>query len=162
MSFKECLMDAFRVSEPCADEIVSRLRPFSGDSQFNQALAQLIEKSNQLNLPFLEGFVPQKPVSEDAVTVAPETHEVLFESPFIRILYTELQPGDKVVPHIHQWDSLLFIISGSTFAMESGDTCEQESWPCGVYELSGDMTPAGFVNLGSSPYIALNIEIKKC
>ena len=114
-----------------------------------------------MNLQFSEGYIPATLVSNDAVILAPKTHEILFESPLVRILFTCVQPSETVPAHIHQWKSLLLIMRGSEFEVEGVDVHEQGYWPIGVYDLPSDKNPTAYKNLGSSEYVVLNFEIKE-
>lgn len=45
----------------------------------------------------------------DAVQAAPESHKVLFENAFVRVLQVQVAPGTKEPMHHHQWPSIFVI-----------------------------------------------------
>lgn len=51
----------------------------------------------------------------DAVSAAPEHHDVLFENAQIRVLETLIPPGETTKLHTHVWGGSLYIISWSNF-----------------------------------------------
>ena len=42
----------------------------------------------------------------DAVQVAPNSHRVMFENPFVRVLEVKVPPGTKEPMHHHRWPSI--------------------------------------------------------
>lgn len=50
---------------------------------------------------FPEGF--------DAVAVAPQSHKVLFENAFVRVLQVQVAPGTKEPMHHHRWPSFFLL-----------------------------------------------------
>ncbi|HZQ42033.1 MAG TPA: hypothetical protein VFA99_02210 [Acidobacteriaceae bacterium] len=42
----------------------------------------------------------------DAVQVAPDSHKVLFENAFVRVLQVQVAPGTKEPMHHHRWPSM--------------------------------------------------------
>ena len=63
----------------------------------------------------------QWPATLDAVTAAPNHHAVLLENETVRVLDTRIGPGDRTPVHIHQWPSVLCILSWSDFVRYDAD-----------------------------------------
>jgi len=60
--------------------------------------------------------MPGQPLhSLDAMSAAPDHHEVLIENDRVRVLDTRLGPGERTPIHSHQWPAVLFIKSWSNF-----------------------------------------------
>ena len=51
----------------------------------------------------------------DALVAAPKYHSLLFENEFVRVLDTNVPPGETVPLHTHCWPSTLYILSWSDF-----------------------------------------------
>jgi hypothetical protein len=53
------------------------------------------------------------PDSLEAMTAAPDHHEILLENDRIRVLDTRLGPGERRPVHTHRWPSVLYVLSWS-------------------------------------------------
>lgn len=51
----------------------------------------------------------------DAMTAAPDHHEILLENETVRVLDTRVGPGERTPVHTHQWPGALYILSWSDF-----------------------------------------------
>jgi hypothetical protein len=51
----------------------------------------------------------------DALVAAPKYHSLLFENESVRVLDTNVPPGETVPLHTHRWPSTLYILSWSDF-----------------------------------------------
>ncbi|HJW09889.1 MAG TPA: hypothetical protein VJ483_09660 [Holophagaceae bacterium] len=51
----------------------------------------------------------------DAMTAAPDHHQVILENDQVRVLDTRLRPGDRTPLHTHPWSSVLYILAWSDF-----------------------------------------------
>lgn len=51
----------------------------------------------------------------DAMTAAPLHHTVLLENEQVRVLDTQLRPGQRTPVHAHQWPAALYVLSWSDF-----------------------------------------------
>lgn len=159
---KHSLMTCYGLDELSTENILSKMINHFDDIDFQCAVNDFIEKSGNLNIQFQDKMTPATElVLNDAVLLAPQWHEILFESPFVRVLWTSSKPGDKEPFHIHQWKSLLFIIQGAEFEIENYDgTYENGFWPMGIYDLLPDIYPAAYKNLGPDDFKAIRFEIK--
>jgi hypothetical protein len=61
--------------------------------------------SLQLNAQDKTGF----PEGFDAVEVAPQSHKVLYENAFVRVLQVQVAPGAKEPMHHHRWPSFFLV-----------------------------------------------------
>jgi len=57
----------------------------------------------------------------DAMTTAPDHHEVILENDHVRVLDTRLGPGERTPVHSHRWPSSLYVISWSDFLRRDAD-----------------------------------------
>jgi mannose-6-phosphate isomerase-like protein (cupin superfamily) len=55
------------------------------------------------------------PPELDAMIAAPTHHRLLLENDRVRVLDTEIQPGDKTTVHSHQWPAVHYVLSWSAF-----------------------------------------------
>ena len=51
----------------------------------------------------------------DAMSAAPDHHMVLMENEVVRVLDTQLGPGEQTPVHAHEWPAALYVISWSDF-----------------------------------------------
>ncbi|HKH61217.1 MAG TPA: hypothetical protein VKA49_10330 [Flavitalea sp.] len=55
-------------------------------------------------------FFPESwPSNSDALIAAPKHHKLLFENEFVRVLDTNIAPGEKTPAHTHQYPASLYI-----------------------------------------------------
>lgn len=57
----------------------------------------------------------------DAVTAAPDHHEILFENEAVRVLDTRVRPGERVPVHTHRWPSVVYVIGTGDFIRYDAD-----------------------------------------
>ena len=62
-----------------------------------------------------EKNVQKHPDSLDALIAAPRHHQLLFENEFVRVLDTNIPPGEKTSVHTHRYPASLYFISLSDF-----------------------------------------------
>lgn len=55
------------------------------------------------------------PEELDALRAAPDHHTLLFENDRVRVLDTNIAPGDTVPLHTHRWPGALYLLSFSDF-----------------------------------------------
>ncbi len=158
--FKKCLINIYGVDNSSACEILDRVNCYIDIPNLQETIEEFIDKSALLNLQLNEEFSTEPLKPDDAVLQAPQWHEILFENSFVRILWASSKPGDREPPHTHQWKSLLLIIQGSNFVIDTDKGVELDFWPMGVYELDPDKHPYAYTNLGPSDFISLRFEIK--
>jgi quercetin dioxygenase-like cupin family protein len=57
----------------------------------------------------------------EAMTAAPEHHEVLLENERVRVLDTLVAPGERTPVHAHSWPAALYVLSWSDFVRRGPD-----------------------------------------
>jgi quercetin dioxygenase-like cupin family protein len=67
-------------------------------------------------------------MAEDAVKVAPDVYNVVFENEKLRVLEVEMEPGSRTEMHSHP-DTLIYILTGGkvNFTDPSGEVVELET-----------------------------------
>jgi hypothetical protein len=61
------------------------------------------------------------PDSLDALVAAPEHHKLVMENERVRVLNTQIPPGDIVPVHTHRWPAVYFTIAGGDFVRRDGE-----------------------------------------
>jgi hypothetical protein len=102
----------------------------------------------------------------DAITAAPDHHDVLFENDRIRILDTRLPPDQRTPIHAHEWPAALYILSWSDFLRrdDSGavliDSRDRPPPATGAGFWIEPLPPHSVENIGSSDLHIIAIEVK--
>lgn len=84
---ENCLKTCYHVDDQSISTIILKLSPLIKNIDFHYVLNDFIEKSSNLKIPFSQDKITSTLPKDDAVLQAPQWHEVLFESPHIRILW---------------------------------------------------------------------------
>jgi mannose-6-phosphate isomerase-like protein (cupin superfamily) len=107
------------------------------------------------------------PAELDAMTAAPDYHDVLFEDDRVRVLDAHVSPGDTVPVHTHQWGGVLYILSDSDFVRRDPDgtvLVDTRLSASGLADGSavwGDpLTPHSLENVGSTELRTITVEMK--
>lgn len=103
----------------------------------------------------------------DALTAASQYHRLLLENEFVRILDTEIPPGETTPLHTHRWPAAHYVLSWSDFVRRDSDgvvlldtrqtdfnrNSPQALWgaPLAAHTLE---------NVGSVPLHIISVEIK--
>lgn len=158
---QHCLNSCYDINEISVREIIIKLQPLIENFEHHMVLDEFIEKSQELKIQFLQQGEEYILQNDDAVLRAPQWHEVIFESPFVRVLWGESNPGDKEPYHTHRWKSLMIITHPGTFEIKNANgDIEKDLWPIGVYELCAETSSSTYTNVGTSTFKALRFEIK--
>ena len=102
----------------------------------------------------------------DAMTTAPEHHEVLFENDRVRILDTRLPPGQRTPLHAHEWPAALYVLGWSDFVRRGEDgTVLADSRDRPAPELGSGLwidplPPHSVENVGSADLHIVAVEVK--
>lgn len=157
---KQCLRKQWSIDYNTANYIVYRLRPLLDNPVHNPIVEDFISKSQKLNINFSKNKKLTQIHESDGIIKAPKQHLVIFENPWIRILWGSTQPGESENCHTHIWKSLMIIIKPTTFAIKYADgTTEIGDWPIGVYELPENESYE-CTNVGDTADECLRFEIK--
>jgi quercetin dioxygenase-like cupin family protein len=106
--------------------------------------------------------------SLDAMTAAPDHHEILLENDLVRVLDARVQAGDATPIHTHRWPAVFYILGVSDFIRYDAegnavfDSREAESGlQIGQTVWSPPLTPHFVKNIGNAEIRVISIEIKK-
>jgi mannose-6-phosphate isomerase-like protein (cupin superfamily) len=104
------------------------------------------------------------PPELDALVAAPENHRLLLENDRVRVLDTEIAPGERTPLHTHRWPAVHYIVSWSDFVRrDANDATLVDTRGRGA--LSGAMWgpplgPHSLENVGSRPIRVISVEVK--
>ena len=103
----------------------------------------------------------------DAMAVAHDHHRVLFENDKVRVLHTELQPGEQTPVHAHEWPASLYVLSWSDFVRYDPegrvlvDSRQGATRPePGTAFWGAPLPPHSVRNVGSTPLRIIAVEVK--
>ena len=110
----------------------------------------------------------QWPAELDALISAPQHHRLLFENEFVRVLDTNISPGEITNVHTHQYAASLYIISWSDFirydaegkVMVDSRLLAKIPVPSTVL-WTGPLGPHALKNIGVNDLHVINVEIKQ-
>lgn len=107
------------------------------------------------------------PPELDALNAAPSQHRLLLENDRVRVLDTEIRPGERTPVHTHRWPAVHYVLSWSAFVRrdEFGsvlvDTRKTPFADTPPQVLWGDPLPAhSLENVGDAPLHIISIEQK--
>lgn len=107
------------------------------------------------------------PKSLDAMSAAPEHHEVLLENERVRVLDSRVGPGDSTPIHTHRWPSVLYVLGTSDFVRYDADgnvifdSRESQKLPSdGTAIWSPPLPPHYVTNVGDTEIRVISIELK--
>ena len=107
------------------------------------------------------------PSELDALTAAPENHELLFENESVRVLDTNIQPGETTPLHTHCWPATLYVLSISDFVrrVENGtvvfDSRNTAALTPGTALWMPPLPPHTLENTGTTVIRIIVVEIKQ-
>lgn len=104
----------------------------------------------------------------DAMTAAPDHHEILMENDQVRVLDTRLGPGERTAVHTHRWPATLYVMSWSDFLRRDADgnlVVDSRNWdrqPApGEALWLPPLAPHSVENVGESELRLIAIELKQ-
>lgn len=103
----------------------------------------------------------------DAVVAAPDHHKVLLENERVRVLSSNVPPGETVPLHTHRYPSVVYILSDSDFIRYDAEGREAG----GSHQLPADvknqtvlwlppLAPHSVKNIGDKEIRVINFELK--
>lgn len=104
------------------------------------------------------------PPELDALIAAPEHHRLLLENDRVRVLDTEIAPGDRTPVHTHRWPAVHYIVAWCDFVRRDPagvvlvDTRGRE--PVSGALWSAPLGPHTLENVGSAPIRVISVELK--
>jgi hypothetical protein len=102
----------------------------------------------------------------DALRVAPKHHALLFENEKVRVLDTNISPGQTVPLHTHRWPSVNYILSFSDFVRRDAagkvlvDSRKAGKLPEGTALWSEALPLHTLENVGERDLHVISVEIK--
>jgi hypothetical protein len=110
----------------------------------------------------------QWPKELDALIASPRHHKLLFENEFVRVLDTNISPGEMTNVHTHQFPSSLYFLSWSDFLRYDANgsvLVDSRNFPTtpapGTALWSGPLTAHSLKNIGDNDLHVISVEIKK-
>lgn len=118
-------------------------------------------------VPMTEGANQQWPPELDALIASPQHHRLLFENEFVRVLDTNIPPGEITNLHTHQYPASLYVLSWSDFIRydEKGtvwvDSKTLSEMPTvGMALWSGPLPAHRLKNVGGHELHVISVEVK--
>jgi len=102
----------------------------------------------------------------DALSAAPDNHQLLFENDRVRILDTRVTPGSATPVHAHEWPAALYVLSWSDFVRrgEDGTVLADSRGRPAPEPGSGlwiePLPPHSVENVGSAELRIIAVEVK--
>ena len=103
----------------------------------------------------------------DAMTAAGDHHDILFENDEVRILDTNVKPGEQTPVHAHEWPAALYVISWSDFIRRDSDGAvmvdsrDRKMGEDGTGLWLPPLPPHSIENIGSSDLHIIAVELKR-
>ena len=103
----------------------------------------------------------------DAMTAAPDHHDVLLENERVRVLDTRLGPGESTPVHTHCWPAVLYVLGWSDFTRHDADgnvildsRAKAMKPAIGSALWSGPLQPHFVTNVGDGELHIIAFELK--
>jgi len=103
----------------------------------------------------------------DAMTAAPDHHDVLLENERVRVLDTRLGPGESTPVHTHCWPAVLYVLGWSDFIRHDADgnvildsRAKAMKPAIGSALWSGPLQPHFVTNVGDGELHIIAFELK--
>ena len=106
------------------------------------------------------------PEDLDALRAAPRHHTLLFENDRVRVLDTNIAPGDTVPLHTHRWPGALYILSFSDYIRRdaAGEVlADSRNLPRpngGIALWTAALGPHTLENVGEAYLHVISVEVK--
>ena len=107
------------------------------------------------------------PPDLDALQAAPRQHRLLLENERVRVLDTEIAPGERTPLHTHRWPAVHYVLSWGDFVRRDAndavllDSRTLPKIPAAQSALWGDpLGPHTLENVGEAPIRIVSIEVK--
>jgi len=106
------------------------------------------------------------PEELDALRAAPRHHALLFENDKVRVLDTNIAPGETVPLHTHRWPGALYVLSFSHFVRRDAagavlvDSRQLGKPSEGTALWSDPLPPHTLENVGERDLHVISVEVK--
>ena len=98
-------------------------------------------------------------MNNDAVSIAPHLHKIIFENEKVRALEVIVEPGDKAEMHTHP-DNVITVLSGGSLIMTFSDgTSKQVDLKTGI-TFFGPATEHAVENKSDQTVKVIQLELK--
>lgn len=111
---------------------------------------------------------PQWPDELDALIASPQHHKLLFENEFVRVLDTNIAPGEITNVHTHKYPASLYFLSWSHFIRYDAegnvllDSRMMENTPAiGSAMWSNPLPAHALKNIGANDLHVFSVEVKQ-
>ena len=158
LELKKCLEETWGIDSHSTAFILKKWEPILGDEAVIQ---DFIAISKTLGIEFSVSKELRRLHPEDGVLCAPDHHLVVFESPYVRVLWGSTRAGEREPFHVHAWKSLMVVIIPTDYKMEyPNGTADIWEGRIGVYELPANERYA-CTNIGARADAILRFEVKE-
>jgi quercetin dioxygenase-like cupin family protein len=103
----------------------------------------------------------------DAMSAAPDHHDILMENEQVRVLDTRLGPGERTPVHTHCWPAALYVMSWSDFIRRDSEgnvIVDSRNWErrpeTGEALWLPQLPPHSVENLGDADLRLIAVELK--
>lgn len=158
---ENCLKSDWGIDNNTVAFINNKFKPLLDEPNHHATVEEFIKLSKGIKIDFSLDQKLQVLPRDDGIYASPKEHLVVFENPYVRVLYGSTEPGVREALHSHQWESIMVIIKPTTYEIEYSDSKKEKAlYPIGAYKL-----PAGekyaCKNVGLSSDECLRFEIKR-
>ncbi len=110
---------------------------------------------------------PPWPAELDALVAAPEHHRLLLENARVRVLDTQIRPGERTPVHTHQWPAVHHVVSWGDFVRRAADETvlvdSRAGSPASVLPSvfwGEPLAPHSLENVGATLIHIVSVEVK--
>ena len=107
------------------------------------------------------------PESLDALAASPESHRLLFENDAVRVLETQIAPGETTQLHTHRWPGVLYVLSFGHFVRRDDEgivlvdsRAASSLPPPGTAIWSAALPPHTLENIDMTEIHVIGVELK--
>ena len=104
------------------------------------------------------------PAELDALVAAPRHHRLLLENDRVRVLDTEIGPGERTPLHTHRWPAVHYVLSWSDFVRRDADGATlvdtRGRAPASGALWGVPLGPHTLENVGATPIRIVSVEVK--
>lgn len=159
-ALEQCLLFTWGVDPHTANYITHKFKPLLENVTYHPVIEDFISLSKKQKINFSIDKKIQPLPTEDGIFQSPKEHLVVFENPYLRILWGSTQPGAREPFHVHEWKSIMVVIKPTTYEIEyPNGSKETTTYSIGAFELPGGERYA-CTNLGQFSDESLRFEIK--
>lgn len=157
---EQCLQTVWGIDPQSVAYISSKFKSLFDNPKNHSVIQDFIKLSRGQNIKFPIDKKIQPLPHDDGIYKSPEEHLIVFENPYIRVLWGSTKPGVREQFHVHEWKSVMVIIKPTTYEIEyPNGSKETITYSIGAFELPAKEKYA-CTNLGQHADESLRFEIK--